>query len=113
MFCTQCGLELQPQDRYCSQCGKGTGAGSPWPPRQGSRQVTLARDGKKIAGVCAGFARYLDVDVTLVRIVWLVLCFAPPGAGVIGYLFAWLIMPQEPRPSAAAPEFSYPRSDTR
>ena len=113
MFCTQCGLELQPQDRYCSQCGKGTGAGSPWPPRQASRQVTLVREGKKIAGVCAGLARYLDVDVTLVRIVWLVLCFAPPGAGLIGYLFAWLIMPQEPGPAAAAPELAYPRSDTR
>jgi len=29
--------------------------------------------GKKIAGVCAGFARYMGVDVTLVRVVWLVI----------------------------------------
>jgi phage shock protein PspC (stress-responsive transcriptional regulator) len=108
MFCTQCGLELQPQDRYCSQCGRETGAGSPWPSKHAS-QLMLAREGKKIGGVCAGFARYLDVDVTLVRIVWLVLCFVPPGAGVIGYLFAWLVMPKESSQAMAAHEPSYPR----
>jgi phage shock protein C len=109
MFCTQCGLELQPQDRYCSQCGKGNGAGSPWLEKQASRPLTLVREGKKIAGVCSGFARYLDVDVTLVRVVWLVLCLTPPGAGLIGYLLAWLVMPKEPSPAASVPELSYPR----
>ena len=95
MFCTQCGIELETQDRYCCQCGKGTGVGSPWPARAVERRLTLSTRDKKIAGVCAGFARYLDVDVTLVRIVWLILVFVPPGAGLIGYLLAWLIMPHE------------------
>ncbi len=93
MFCTQCGIELEPQDRYCCQCGKGTGVGSPWPARGVERRLTLSTRDKKIAGVCAGFARYLDVDVTLVRIIWLILVFVPPGAGLIGYLLAWLVMP--------------------
>ena len=93
MFCTQCGIELETQDRYCCQCGKGTGVGSPWPARAVERRLTLSTRDKKIAGVCAGFARYLDVDVTLVRIVWLILVFMPPGVGLIGYLLAWLVMP--------------------
>jgi len=93
MFCTQCGIELEPQDRFCCQCSKGTGSGSPLPPRGVERRLTLSTHDKKIAGVCAGFARYLDVDVTLIRIIWLILVFVPPGAGLIGYLFAWLIMP--------------------
>jgi phage shock protein C len=101
MFCTQCGVELEPQDRYCSQCGKATAAGAPWPGRQPGRQLTLSRQDKKIAGVCAGFARYFDVDVTLVRIIWLILVFTPPGAGLIGYLLAWLVMPKE-EPAAVA-----------
>ena len=92
MFCTQCGLELEPQDRYCSQCGKATGTGSPGPARIPSRLMLSKRD-KKIAGVCSGFAHYLDVDVTLVRIVWVILVFMPPGVGAVGYLLAWLIMP--------------------
>ena len=95
MFCTQCGVELEPQDRYCCQCGKSSGVGSPWPARVSERRLTLNRRDKKIAGVCAGFARYLDVDVSLVRIVWLILVFVPPGLGLIGYLLAWLIMPNE------------------
>jgi phage shock protein C len=95
MFCTQCGVELEPQDRYCCQCGRGTGVGSPWPAKVPARRLTLYTRDKKIAGVCAGFARYLDVDVTLVRIVWMILVFVPPGLGLIGYVLAWLIMPAQ------------------
>ena len=95
MFCTQCGVELEPQDRYCCQCGRVTGVGSPWPFQQSARRLTLSSRDKKIAGVCAGFAHYFDVDVTLMRIIWLVLIFAPPGVGLIGYLLAWLVMPKE------------------
>ena len=108
MFCTQCGVELEPQDRYCSQCGKSTGAGSPFPARQPARRLTLSTPDKKVAGVCAGFAHYFDVDVTLVRVIWLILIFAPPGAGLIGYLLAWLVMPKDdlcaasPEPAAVA-----------
>jgi phage shock protein C len=104
MFCTQCGVELEPQDRYCCQCGRATGSGSPWPAGQPARQLTLSSRDKKIAGVCAGFAHYFDVDVTLVRVIWLVLVFAPPGAGLIGYLLAWLVMPKEGTAAVAGAE---------
>jgi len=49
---------------------------------------------KKIAGVCSGFAHYFGVDVTLMRIIWLVLIFVPPSIGVIAYLLAWVVMPK-------------------
>jgi phage shock protein C len=50
---------------------------------------------KKIAGVCAGFARYMAVDVVLVRVIWLALAFC--GAiGLIAYIIAWIIMPKDP-----------------
>src|SRR5437763_797801 len=94
MFCTQCGVEIEPQDRYCCQCGNVTAARSPWPARTTAPRLTLSSRDKKIAGVCAGLAQYLSVDVTLVRIVWLILVFTPPGAGLIAYLLAWLIMPK-------------------
>jgi phage shock protein PspC (stress-responsive transcriptional regulator) len=69
--------------------------GSLFPLRQPARRLTLSARDKKIAGVCAGFAHYFDVDVTLVRVIWLVLVFVPPGIGLIGYLLAWLIMPKD------------------
>ena len=56
------------------------------------------------AGVCSGFAHYLDVDVTLVRIVWVILAFMPPGVGAVGYLLAWLIMPNSQDSAATVAE---------
>src|SRR5690349_5548811 len=49
----------------------------------------------RIAGVCAGIAEYLDADVTLVRLVWVVLSIVPGGfvGGLVAYLAAWAIMP--------------------
>jgi phage shock protein C len=55
---------------------------------------------KKIAGVCAGFARYLDMDVTLVRVLWLVIAFGT-GVGFIAYIVAWICMPREYTPAAS------------
>lgn len=47
---------------------------------------------KKLCGVCAGVAKYFNIDVTLVRIVWLILVICA-GVGVLAYLIAALIMP--------------------
>lgn len=49
---------------------------------------------KKIGGVCAGFARYFDVDVSIMRILWLVISLVT-GIGFIAYLVAWIAMPAE------------------
>lgn len=48
-------------------------------------------DDKMIGGVCAGLAEYLDIDPTIVRIVWvLMVLFA--GFGILLYVILWLIM---------------------
>lgn len=50
---------------------------------------------RKIAGVAGGLAEYLNVDVILVRLIWVLTLFLG-GAGVFVYLIAWLIVPEEP-----------------
>ena len=51
-------------------------------------------DDKMIGGVCAGLAEYLDIDPTIVRIVWvLMVVFA--GFGILLYVILWLIMPKQ------------------
>jgi phage shock protein C len=95
MYCTQCGTELKDQDRYCSQCGCRLKADAPPTARE---RLMLDKENKKIAGVCAGFARYFNVDVVLVRVVFLVLAIYP-GIGLIGYLIAWIVMPKEQKPA--------------
>ena len=91
MFCTNCGVDLREADRFCSQCGKATGVG----PAPTQKRLTLPIEGKKLLGVCAGFARYFEVDVTLMRFIWLVGSLATGGIGFIGYFIAWLLMPKD------------------
>jgi phage shock protein C len=100
MFCTKCGIELREQDKFCCECGTFAGRGAlVLRADRLSRPVTDT----KIAGVCAGFARYFGADVTLVRIVWLVLCVWPmPLFGVISYIVAWIVMPKDPLALPAA-----------
>ena len=51
-------------------------------------------DDTMIGGVCAGLAEYLDIDPTIVRIVWvLMVLFA--GFGILLYVILWLIMPKQ------------------
>jgi phage shock protein C len=101
MFCTRCGVALQENDRFCSQCGNSTPLGNLRRPEA----LRLTRDmaNKKIAGVCSGFARYLDVDVVLVRVLWLAVAICT-GVGFVAYLAAWIVMPREPRVTATAEE---------
>jgi phage shock protein C len=52
-------------------------------------------DNRIVAGVCAGVADYLDVDVNLVRLVVGLITLITVGLGVLGYLVAWAIIPEE------------------
>ena len=47
-----------------------------------------------LGGVCAGIAEYLHVDPILVRLLWVVFAFIM-GTGIIAYLIAWIIVPEE------------------
>jgi phage shock protein PspC (stress-responsive transcriptional regulator) len=49
---------------------------------------------RKVAGVCGGLAKYLGLDPTLVRVLWVVLTIVSFGAGVIGYLLLWMLAPE-------------------
>jgi len=52
----------------------------------------LVKGEKKIFGVCSGLGDYLDIDPTIVRILFLV-AFLFVGTGALLYLILWLVMP--------------------
>ena len=56
------------------------------------KQLMRSGRDKKIAGVCAGVDHYLDMDPTIVRVIWGVLacCY---GAGIVAYIILWIIAP--------------------
>ncbi|MGJ5818223.1 PspC domain-containing protein [Paludibaculum fermentans] len=104
MYCTQCGTQMNDDARFCGQCGKSAGgpaAGAARPSYQPPKP--LARDiaNKKIAGVCAGLARHLGWDVTLVRVV-LLACVVLHGFGVLAYIIGWICMPRDDEQSYQA-----------
>ncbi len=96
MFCTRCGKELRADDKFCFDCGTATAKGFAVP-RGPSAVLTRPVLGRKIGGVCAGFARYLGIDVTVARIIAVVLLLWPvPFIGGVAYLIAMLVIPEEP-----------------
>lgn len=55
-----------------------------------------------VAGVCAGAADYLGMDVTLARVIMAVIAVITGGAGVLAYLAAWAIIPEEGKQTSPA-----------
>lgn len=46
-----------------------------------------------ICGVCGGLGEYLNVDPTVIRILWVFCAFAL-GSGILAYIIAAIIMPE-------------------
>jgi phage shock protein C len=61
----------------------------------GTRVLVRSQKGRMLAGVCAGAAEYFGIDVTLVRVIVAVVSVLTGGVGVLAYLAAWLIIPEE------------------
>jgi phage shock protein C len=59
-----------------------------------TKRLYRIRDGRIVAGVCAGLAAYFGVDPTLVRLAFAVLTLFG-GLGVLLYLGAWVVIPDE------------------
>lgn len=64
-------------------------------------RLARSRGDRMIAGVAAGVARYLNVDPTLVRLVFVLLAFSGPGFLI--YPLLWLVMPEEPAATPGQP----------
>jgi len=91
MYCNACGKNIGEDSRFCSHCGIVVGI-VPTPKR-----LMRSRSDRKIAGVCAGLAQYLDLDTSLVRILWFfitLVCGIVPG--LVAYVLGWIIIPEEP-----------------
>jgi phage shock protein C len=61
------------------------------------RRLVRPRVGRKLAGVCLGLAEYFALDVTLIRVVWILAVVFTIPLAIVGYLAAWIIVPEEPR----------------
>ena len=98
MYCNFCGKQIQDDARLCAYCGQQVGYVAA--PAQKLMRPAKGSPERKIAGVCAGFAEYFDIDVTIVRVVWLIVALFG-GGGILAYIIAWIVMPEAPAVAAA------------
>jgi phage shock protein PspC (stress-responsive transcriptional regulator) len=59
------------------------------------KQLYRPREGRMIAGVCAGIGEYAGIDPNIVRLVFAVLTIFSIGLGALVYLVAWAVVPEE------------------
>ncbi|MCK9524624.1 MAG: PspC domain-containing protein [Limnochordia bacterium] len=59
-----------------------------------TKRIYRSRE-KKIAGVCGGIAEYMDIDPTIVRLIWLIFGLVY-GTGFLAYLICWAVIPSTP-----------------
>ena len=98
MRCTRCSSDSEFDSAFCRFCGASFGSG------YSGRRLTRRPDEGQIAGVCAGLATYLKVDVTVIRLLWVFLSIVPGAiiGGVLAYAAAWMLVPDANGPSEAA-----------
>jgi phage shock protein C len=89
MMCTRCHHDIEDGSSFCRFCGAAVGTA----PR--ARRMTRIPEEGRVGGVCAGLASYVDADVTLIRLAWVILSIAPGLllGGVIAYAVCWILLP--------------------
>ena len=58
------------------------------------KKLYRSNTNKTIAGVCGGLAEYLNIDPTIIRVIWALVALS--GAGLVAYLICALIIPEKP-----------------
>ena len=59
------------------------------------KRLDRVNEGKKFCGVCMGLSEYFEIDVTIVRLIWVFISLVY-GSGILLYIIAALIMPIKP-----------------
>lgn len=61
-----------------------------------SKKLYRSRNDKMVAGVCGGLGKYLNIDPTLIRLIFALLVFFGVGSGLLIYLVLMIVVPLEP-----------------
>lgn len=59
------------------------------------KKLFRSRTNRTICGVCGGLGEYIGVDPTVIRVIWLIASICSAGTGVVAYLLASIIIPEE------------------
>jgi phage shock protein PspC (stress-responsive transcriptional regulator) len=59
------------------------------------KRLYRSKNDRMMGGVCAGLGEHLDVDPTVIRLIWAVIAVLSIGTGVLVYILAWILIPEE------------------
>lgn len=59
------------------------------------KQLFRSTTNRMLSGVCGGIGEYLDIDPTLIRLVWAIFTCVTVGAGLVAYIIAAIIIPAD------------------
>lgn len=59
------------------------------------KKLVRSRMNKMICGVCGGIGEYLNIDPTVVRLIWAIASVCSIGMGLLVYIIAAVVMPEE------------------
>lgn len=59
------------------------------------KKLERSRINRMICGVCGGIGSYFNLDPTLIRIAWVIFSIASVGTGILAYIIAAIIIPEE------------------
>ena len=68
----------------------------------GTKKLLRTRDGRRVAGVCSGIGDYLGVDANVIRLIFALITVFTAGLGILLYLVAWVVLPEEGEPTSIA-----------
>lgn len=58
------------------------------------RKLTRSTTNRSICGVCGGIGEYINIDPTIIRIIWIFCSLTSCGTGLVVYLIAALVIPE-------------------
>jgi phage shock protein C len=65
------------------------------------KRLYRSKKERMLGGVCAGLGEHLDIDPTVIRLIWAVVTVLSLGTGIVVYILAWILIPEEDTGSPA------------
>jgi phage shock protein C len=70
------------------------------------KRLYRSKKERMLGGVCAGLGEHFDIDPTVIRLIWAAVTVLSFGTGIVVYILAWILIPEEETavPAPKSPE---------